>query len=164
MFPTLQICNVRKSKHDVQYRKVQCNEFSRFKYNNQSQNNSSVANMANVANVAVAPTSFENFVKNLNADQYQQFLNICSPNVSDKDQKQFDDNTGISLSIAINSLFHSKLHWVVDMRASSHICSHADAFISMRPIQHTTVTLPNGTRIMVEMFGDVQLNDDILLK
>lgn len=52
----------------------------------------------------------------------------------------------------------------MDSGASRHICSSANAFISMQKLQDATVTLPNGTIIHVDYVGDIQMHSDLLLR
>lgn len=51
--------------------------------------------------------------------------------------------------------------WLVDSGASRHICSNASEFTSIRPIQHSTVILPNHTSIPVHFSGEVKLNNHL---
>ncbi|KAA8530341.1 hypothetical protein F0562_005050 [Nyssa sinensis] len=48
--------------------------------------------------------------------------------------------------------------------ATRHICSNANLFTTMRAIQHSTVTLPNHTRIAIAFSGDIKLCDNLILK
>lgn len=52
----------------------------------------------------------------------------------------------------------------MDSGASKHICSNSGAFVDMKSLQHSNVTLPNNAVIPVKVFGDVRVSTHILLK
>lgn len=62
------------------------------------------------------------------------------------------------------SYFFFYKFWIVDSGASRHICSNTNAFISLRPIQNSTITLLNKTCIPVHFSGDVKLSSNLILK
>ena len=72
--------------------------------------------------------------------------------------------SGICSSIYLNQSFHSSHLWLVDSCASHHICYHPHVSVSLNPIQHSTVTLPNHATILVLYSGDVILSLDLILK
>ena len=62
------------------------------------------------------------------------------------------------------SIFHSAQFWIVDSGAFRHIYSNAILFISLKWIWNSTVNLPNNSKILVRLYGDVQLAPHLLLK
>ena len=72
--------------------------------------------------------------------------------------------TGICSFAPMNYGFHSTRLWIVDSRASRHICSHASMFISFKPVWNFTVTLPNNDSIAFRLYGDVRIASHFILK
>ena len=64
----------------------------------------------------------------------------------------------------MTSIFNSTHLWIVDYGASRHICSNANMFTSLKPVWNSTVSLPNNARILVRLYGDVQLASHLILK
>ncbi|KAL5556239.1 hypothetical protein UlMin_038475 [Ulmus minor] len=89
---------------------------------------------------------FGSFVQNLSSNQYQQLMSC------------------MCFSVSLNPIFSSNQFWIIDSGATRHICSQTNAFISLHPIHHTTVTLPNHSQILVHFVGDVKLHSDLVLK
>ncbi|KAL5750253.1 hypothetical protein ACOSP7_024856 [Xanthoceras sorbifolium] len=115
--------------------------------------------------------SFGGFVQNLNPNQYQQFLSLffqhltsSSPTSNDQEVAHTSYPTGICFSVSLNTAFSSAHLWIVDSGATRHICSQSAAFVSLQPIQHATVTLPNQTKIPVHFSGNVRLSHDFVLQ
>ena len=67
-------------------------------------------------------------------------------------------------SISLSPVFSSTCFWIVDSGATRHICSNANLFIALRPVQNSSVTLPDHTRLAVAFSGDIQLCNKLLLK
>lgn len=84
--------------------------------------------------------------------------------VKDSTPQQASVTAGICLSTSLHHEFHSMKCWIVDSGASRHVRSNAANFISIRPIQHATVVLPNQTYLPVHYCGDVKLNTHMILK
>lgn len=111
-----------------------------------------------------------NFFNSLDKTQYDQLMSLFASHLSVMDQSTVssDDpgashSTGTCLStFAPHSLIPSRC-WIVDSGASRHICSNIGAFISMRPIRNSVVTLPNNSRIVVKFCGTVRLNLQLVL-
>lgn len=59
-------------------------------------------------------------------------------------------------------LFKSNF-WILDSRATSHVCNNKDIFFNMRKVCNTRIRLPNQLIIPVEEIGDIKLNKDLLL-
>ncbi|CAN1830594.1 hypothetical protein LINPERHAP1_LOCUS32909 [Linum perenne] len=53
--------------------------------------------------------------------------------------------------------------WIIDTRASDHICSSLSILSSYIPINHISVTLPNGSSLFATHIGSVQLSDSLQL-
>ena len=66
--------------------------------------------------------------------------------------------------MSLSPLFSSNQFWIVDSGATQHIFSQASVFVSLHPIHHTTVTLPNHSQILVHFASDVKLHFDLELK
>lgn len=62
-----------------------------------------------------------------------------------------------------NSLILPVKSWVIDTWASCHVCSDLDMFVNTSLITNTSVTLPDGTRIVVTMSGTIVISDDLVL-
>ncbi|CAA3023560.1 Hypothetical predicted protein [Olea europaea subsp. europaea] len=98
----------------------------------------------------------EKFMQNLNSNQYQYLMTMLSthlasnsqPTPNDLDKNDSTYTAGIYHS-AIIPTFSCKNIWIVDSGASRHVCSIAAAFIKLRPITNSHVTLPNHTQISV---------------
>ena len=151
---------------------------ARQRYNNSYPNNHKIVNQVsnqsyyNSNNKSDQQGTVGNFVQNLNTSQYQQFMSMLSNHLSTPVKHAHDQNdlpttsyaTGICSSVSLNPIFSSSQFWIVDSGATRHICSNAAAFISMRSIQNSNVTLPNHTRIPVHFSGDIRLSSMIVLK
>ncbi|KAL5540434.1 hypothetical protein UlMin_044950 [Ulmus minor] len=105
-------------------------------------------------------------------NQYQQLMSMLSSHLvtsvkttpDQRDVPAVSYTTGICFSVSLNHVFSSTQFWIVDSGATKHICSNAAAFICMRSIQNSTVTLPNHTRIPVSLSGDIRLSSILILK
>lgn len=53
--------------------------------------------------------------------------------------------------------------WIIDSGATSHVCSNLALFADTRPVSHTTVTLPNGTRETISHIGTIHLSSSLIL-
>ena len=112
------------------------------------------------------------FIKNLNSDQYQQLMTVLSNhllstvnmNASDSSSAPSIHHAGICFSLSLSTLDSYSSLWILDFGASTHICSNANFFVSLKPIQNSLVTLPNGVQIPMSLYGDVQLSADLVLK
>lgn len=71
---------------------------------------------------------------------------------------------GICLSTSLNHASKPGKFWIVDSGASKHICSDATLFLTMNPIQNSTITLTDNNVIPVNALGDVHLSSHFLLK
>ena len=58
----------------------------------------------------------------------------------------------------------SKNSWIIDFGATRHICATKSLFLSLKPLHNSTVTLPNHTVIPVFSYGDIMLNENLMLK
>lgn len=86
---------------------------------------------------------------------------ITTTDQHDNNLNSYDAST--SYSIIVDPIFSSKNIWIVDAGITTHVCSIAAAFTSMRIIDNSTVTLPNHTQILVRLCGDVKLSPNIVL-
>lgn len=56
--------------------------------------------------------------------------------------------------------------WILDSGATDHMCNSLDLFVSthkITDIKHS-ITIPDGRKVMVDLYGDVILMDGIVLK
>lgn len=111
------------------------------------------------------------FVQNLSLNQYQQLMSMLSTYLSSSSNTidQQDNATtsyiaGICSSISMHPIFSSKDIWIVDSGATRHICSIATAFMTLRIIDNSTITLPNHTQIPVRLSGDIRLSPNLVLQ
>ena len=117
------------------------------------------------------PSTIGAFMNTLNSNQYQQLMTMLSHHlVSSNPPSDITDVPSTSYAAGICSFapviskFSSAHIWLIDYRASRHICSHAHMFLSLKPIWHSTITLPNNTSIPVRLCGDIQLAPHLVLK
>ncbi|KAI9162142.1 hypothetical protein LWI28_024264 [Acer negundo] len=116
--------------------------------------------------------SLSNFFQNLNSTQYQQLMTMLPTHLasSSKSINELQPTTAASFtigtyfSVTLSEVFSSPQYWIVDSRATRHICSIASAFISLHHIKNSIITLPNHTKIPVSLAGDVQINTPLILK
>ena len=87
---------------------------------------------------------------------------VASTSTSDVNLASFA--AGTCFNNSANSVFHQKHMWILDSGASRHICADSFMFMVLKPLKNSTVTLPNHTVISVHFYGDVKLNDDLVLK
>lgn len=112
-----------------------------------------------------------NFVQNLNSSQYQQLMTMLSTHLasnsnstsSDQDENTSTYAAGICHSKLISPTFTSKNIWIMDSGASKHVSSTADAFVNLRTIDNSSVTLPDQSRIPVNMCGDIRLSIKLMI-
>ena len=112
-----------------------------------------------------------NFLQTLNTTQYQHLMTMLSNHLASSNQPSDQHNSpstsfiaGICLLASSNPAISSMRTWIIDSSASRHICSHANVFISLRPIRHSTINLPNTTCIPVHLCGDIKLGSHLILK
>ena len=70
---------------------------------------------------------------------------------------------GTCFSVGLLSMLNSRIYWIVDSGASKHICTNRSLFLNLKPLQNSTVTLPNNAVVPVKHIGDVRLKQDLLL-
>lgn len=70
---------------------------------------------------------------------------------------------GTCFSVSLHPLYSSLNLWIVDSGTSQHICSNVNAFLFLKTISHSSVTLPNNITIHVSLCGDVQLTNQLIL-
>ena len=116
-------------------------------------------------------SSFGSFFQNLNTSQYQQLMALLINRISNAAKTHDNLDTpstsytlGTCLSISMNSILSSPKLWIIDSGASRHVCSNLHAFVSMKLIHNTTVSLLDHSSISVHFTGDVQINSTLLLK
>lgn len=109
------------------------------------------------------------FIQSLNPNQYHQLMSMLSNHLTSSsnptDRHKYNATSyavGTCFSLSEHSIFSSNNIWIVDSGATRHICSHAGAFISMRIIENSTVTLPNLTQIPVRLCGNVRLSSNLV--
>jgi len=68
--------------------------------------------------------------------------------------------------VSVNGIVNnsSSSTWIIDTGATDHIVSSLHCYDSYRPVNDSTVKLPNGTTLVVDHIGDIQLSASILLK
>ncbi|KAL5577040.1 hypothetical protein UlMin_018739 [Ulmus minor] len=129
---------------------------------NHSSNTSYSTTQAAVNQVSSQPSSSAssepnvgNFIQNLNSNQYQQLMTILSTHlatnatpISHHDSPSATTySAGTCFSVFLSPIFSSTCFWIVDSGATRHICSNANLFIALRPVQNSSVTLPDHTRL-----------------
>ncbi|KAL5565662.1 hypothetical protein UlMin_028826 [Ulmus minor] len=127
-----------------------------------SSNTSYSTNQATVNQVSNQPSfssssepNVGNFIQNLNSNQYQQLMTMLSTHLTTTDAptSHYDSpsattySAGTCFSVSLSPIFSSTCFWIVDSRATRHICSNANLFIALRPVQNSSVTLPDHTRL-----------------
>ncbi|KAK0593195.1 hypothetical protein LWI29_032697 [Acer saccharum] len=139
-----------------------------YKFINNSTSNAAAHQVSTSDDRTDQSNGFGGFVQNLNSNQYQQLMSMFSTHLSSSakvtDASPANCLAGICSSVSLSPLFSSNQFWIVDSGATRHICSQASVFVSLHPIPHTTVTLPNHSQILVHFAGDVKLHSDIVLK
>lgn len=57
------------------------------------------------------------------------------------------------------------LKWIVDSGATDHMCNSLDSFLTTHKItdQKHNITIPDGRKVTVDLYGDVALMDGIIL-
>ena len=86
------------------------------------------------------------------------------PNNDHQDAPTASYNIDICFSISPNPIFSSTQFWIVDLSATRHMCCSVTTFVSLRPIQNSTITLPNHIQIPTSFYGDVTLSSMLTLK
>lgn len=66
-----------------------------------------------------------------------------SSTASNQDSNIISHAAGICYSLLVNPIFSSKDFWIVDSGTTMHVCSIVDAFVNMRTIDGSNITLPN---------------------
>ncbi|XP_073046189.1 uncharacterized protein [Primulina eburnea] len=125
-----------------------------------------VAGQANVSENQDSSTIFQNF----NKGHMEQLMAMFIQQLSSSDKKvDIQDNasnpstSGTCFSISVPSALNIPTCWIVDSGASRHICSNRDAFIFLKTIQGSRVTLPNNEYVDVHFCGDVRLGTSLIL-
>lgn len=72
--------------------------------------------------------------------------------------------TGICLSVSLHHTCSSMRFRIVDSGVSHHIYSNVKAFVSLKPIQKSSVILSNNTNLPVHFCGDAKLNSKLFLQ
>lgn len=75
------------------------------------------------------------------------------------------DEFASNVSKAIFDCDNNLSRWIVDTRATNHICVVKDKFVSLKPLaKPILIHLPEGTTQTVEFCGDIQLHRTLYLK
>lgn len=76
---------------------------------------------------------------------------------------QLDDFVGNTFK---TSSLNDDLHkWIIDIRATNHICAVRNLFVSLKPLtQIFFIHLPNGSTKIVQFYGNVRLHETLCLK
>ncbi|PON52071.1 hypothetical protein PanWU01x14_211860 [Parasponia andersonii] len=99
-----------------------------------------------------------NFLQNLDANQYQRLMYMLSTHLVASAITTSNDTSapctsyaiGIcfsassNVSTSLNAILSCSRHEIVDFGASRHICSNANAFVSLKSLSNSIVTLPNN--------------------
>ncbi|XP_075491094.1 uncharacterized protein LOC142529437 [Primulina tabacum] len=92
-----------------------------------------------------------NIFQNVDRNQMEQFMDMMiqqlSTSVKKDDQHEGEKPQTLS----------------VDSGASRHICSSANAFISLKAVENSRVTLPNSAHVDVKFYGDIKLGDSLVV-
>ena len=77
----------------------------------------------------------------------------------------FENNTLHYKHHCISTLqsFLPKDAWIIDSRASSHVCSDLGMFDSFVPVSSVTITLPNGRFVPITHTGTIKITDSLIL-
>ena len=65
---------------------------------------------------------------------------------------------GICLSVSLNPMLSLASVWIADSGSSRHICFNANAFLFLKPITNSRVTLANNVNIPVSLCRNVRLS------
>lgn len=113
------------------------------------------------------PKSEASGLSSFSTAQCQDMLVMLQSHLT-KEKEDSSKTSGTSHVASIcTTLFVSNVSsntWILDSGATAHIFFSKESFISLKPIDGASVTLPNETRIKVDYCGDVQLSQDILLQ
>ena len=98
----------------------------------------------------------------LSLDQYNQLMQLLHS------QKfvQSDTHTGHALMAGNYCLLScSESTWLIDSGASDHICSDLSCFSDYTNFSdhNNYITIPDGSKVLVQHIGTVKINDDIIL-
>ncbi|KAK6162879.1 hypothetical protein DH2020_002720 [Rehmannia glutinosa] len=130
----------------------------------------SINQVSTLPHPADPPQSPGNTVTSLNTTQCQQLIAMLSSQLSAISTAKEPltpapaQAPGTCLSITLDSTFFQSRFWIVDSGASRHICCNREAFVSLHPINHSSVTLPNHDSIRASFSGDVLLGGIVLLR
>jgi len=112
------------------------------------------------------PQEIQGFMQSLSPGQYQHLLNMLNSHLIMAKTIKSDNSIGqvsvISHSISSNALFNPK-YWILDSRATSHICVNKSSFVELRPIQNASFIFPNHTQISIEFISIVKPSPHIIL-
>ena len=53
--------------------------------------------------------------------------------------------------------------WTIDSGASSHVCSDLHMFTTLTPVSSVSVSLPNGTRVLITHTGTIHISASLIL-
>ena len=95
---------------------------------------------------------------------------LCKHTKSDHDDCAPDsttlvhNHTLVGISCLISK--HDSSAWILNSSATNHMCHSLSSFVHINQLtgQSHFVTIPNGRKVRMDMVGDVQLLDNILLK
>lgn len=101
--------------------------------------------------------------------QMEQLMNLFIKQLSSSATKEESTTavdsvvSGICSSVSVFSTLNDSSCWIVDSGASRHICSHANAFLELKPISNSRVILPNHEHVDVRFYGDIRIGSLLLL-
>lgn len=105
------------------------------------------------------------FFASFNNDQYASLMTMLQSHLqastSADSTSEICHVVGICLSVSTNSC--SPKAWVIESRASCHVCYDQSMFIDLHTVDNISIILPTHMTFSVEFVGNVQLNEDILL-
>lgn len=94
--------------------------------------------------------SVDEFVQRPRPDQHDKLTSLLTPWVDNTNSSSLNVSTSnchtcICFSTIITSSMVSVQLWIVDSGATRHICSQANLFVTLDPIDHTTVHFPDNS-------------------
>lgn len=78
----------------------------------------------------------------------------------------FAGTSSFSHAFSCNNSYNSKTKgiWIVDTRASTHMCCDMKLMFNIKPVQNMIpVTLPDGSIKIVKLVGDIRLSEILCL-
>ncbi|KAL4313244.1 hypothetical protein GQ457_01G015460 [Hibiscus cannabinus] len=116
--------------------------------------------------------SHESLSETLTSHQCQQLIAMLTSQLQTSVSTSYVPSTSVNFTMQgnilsyINSLgsFHAYASWIIDSRASRHVCYSKELFESLVPIEGGTILLSNQSVVHVSFSGTVRLSSSLVLK